>query len=206
MKGCRRSAIEVLVAARDSWLRELICFSIARHDPLRVAAAVDRLSLVAELLRSRGATVTAVEAALISHPLPAGALDVFRNSPVVIFGLKPEAEGLHELLRTGARGFLTPCCTLADFRNALVTVSSGGLCLCPTLAQVLAKERMDDAIAQPVQQPLSHREEQVFKGVKEGLTSKEIASQMHISKRTVDAHRASIGRKSAQDLHRPYSA
>jgi len=42
---------------------------------------------------------------------------------------------------------------------------------------------------------LSPREREILKNIGEGLTSSEIATRVHLSKRTVDAHRAHIMRK-----------
>ena len=121
----------------------------------------------------------------------------------------PEMSGL-ELLRTlKQRGVPDPVVMIsgqADLPDAVDAIKAGALDfiqkpfrkarLLEVLEQAFAILREREA-RDEVQRSiiLSPREKQVLQGLAEGLTSKHIARDLGISSRTVEMHRANLGRK-----------
>ena len=83
-------------------------------------------------------------------------------------------------LRAGARGFVLKTVSPKELTAAIATVSKGGLYLDPEVASVFDPEQ------------LSAREREVLLLAAKGLSSKEVASRLFISERTVQTHLASI--------------
>jgi len=95
-----------------------------------------------------------------------------------------------ELLRSGIRGFLDPFASTSEFLEAIEAVADGRYSVSESITQNLIKN-----IAGSFQQEaspldkLSNRERQTLSLVAEGLSSKEIASQLGLSTRTIETYR-----------------
>ncbi|MDR3231319.1 MAG: response regulator transcription factor [Synergistaceae bacterium] len=88
-------------------------------------------------------------------------------------------------LRAGARGFVLKTVTPKELTAAIATVARGGLYLDPEVASVMGERDFDP-------EQLSTREREVLVLAAKGLSSKEVASRLFISERTVQTHLASI--------------
>jgi len=88
-------------------------------------------------------------------------------------------------LRAGARGFILKTATPEEITRAINTVAKGGFYLDSEVASA-----MGDGEFNPEQ--LSAREREVLMLASKGFSSKEVASQLFISERTVQTHLASI--------------
>lgn len=87
-------------------------------------------------------------------------------------------------LRAGAKGFVLKTTSPEALAKALQTVMSGGLYLDSEVASVVGLD--------PHLEDLSPREREVLLCAAKGLSSKEVASELFISERTVQTHLASI--------------
>lgn len=94
---------------------------------------------------------------------------------------------------TGVKGFLSKCATTSELMTAIEKILGGRHHLSDrTLdiaAETSAKRRKGRSVLQRI---FSRREIEVLKLMTLGLTSKEIAGKLFISKRTVDRHRSSL--------------
>jgi DNA-binding NarL/FixJ family response regulator len=98
------------------------------------------------------------------------------------------------MLRAGASGYVLKTCGAEEVMGAIRTVASGQTYLTPAIAEVVVKDfvRMHpDADDSPFVQ-LSDREREVLQLIAEGFATKEIASRLHLSEKTVATHRAHI--------------
>ncbi len=88
-------------------------------------------------------------------------------------------------LRSGARGFVLKTAPPDELTRAIKTVSNGGLFLDSEVAGAVGEnDLMPDSI--------SVREREVLLLAARGFSSKEVASRLYISERTVQTHLASI--------------
>ena len=98
------------------------------------------------------------------------------------------------MLMVGAAGYLLKDCSVEELTAAIRGVNRGSIYLSPNVASIVIKKyvrQLKDSgkYALPA---LTPRENEVLQLVAEGKTSKEIASLMHISVKTVDTHRRQI--------------
>jgi DNA-binding NarL/FixJ family response regulator len=122
----------------------------------------------------------------LSKKLPSTRVLVFsgQENPVVV----------KQMLEAGAHGFVEKTASLVELRKGLSTIAAGGTYFGPAIANVLRT-----VVAHPESGTspdfLTEREREILQLVAEGNTTKEIASKLGISAKTVDNHRTNLMRK-----------
>lgn len=106
-----------------------------------------------------------------------------------------------EMLNAGASGYLLKDCALEELTNAIKTVVAGKTYLSPSISDVVVQDYVQNypqarASAFSV---LSQREREVLQLLAEGKTTKQIAKRLHISPKTVEAHRLRVMDKLGMD-------
>jgi len=117
---------------------------------------------------------------------------------VLILTVHPEHERLLPLLDAGARGYLTKEAASRDLLEAIRVVAAGEVYVRPAAARLLAAALIPKAAAETARdrfETLSEREQTVLTLVAQGYSGAEIARQLGISSKTVDAYKHRIQQK-----------
>ena len=137
-----------------------------------------------------------------------------QTTQVLILTMHESEEYFLQSLRMGAAGYLVKKAAPTDLIAAVRTVASGGIYLYPglakalvraylapgesgspsTLAEGLSRTTKSVELVQSLRK-LTPREMEVLKLVAEGFTNQEIADQLVLSIKTVQAHRANVMEK-----------
>ncbi len=121
------------------------------------------------------------------------------EASVIILSMHVEDDIVVEALRSGASGYVLKEGLLDELMEALRVVGEGGTYLSPEIASVLVRKLLDrnggSSRDRATLDILSVREMQVLQMISEGNTTKEIASQLGLSPKTVDNHKANIMKK-----------
>ena len=133
-----------------------------------------------------------------------GVARALKSTPmaIVILTMHKERELFDAALDLGIKGYVLKDSAVTDIVEAIKSVAAGRAYLSPSLSDHLLDRRQKREVlgkSKPGLAALSPMERQVLALIAEDLSSKEIAAQLDISPRTVDAHRANICRK--LDLH-----
>jgi len=106
------------------------------------------------------------------------------------------AEDVIDVIRAGARGYVTKTISGAELTDAVHRTADGDAVFSPRLAGfVLDAFRSGDAVADPELDQLTSREREVLQLIARGYKYKEIASRLHLSPRTVESHVSAVLRK-----------
>ncbi|UCF07020.1 MAG: response regulator transcription factor [bacterium] len=117
---------------------------------------------------------------------------------VIILTVHSEENYLYEALKAGANGYLLKERTADELLDAIDTVINNETYLSPNFPQKLLQSynkmvrsgRKQDEFSR-----LTKREREILQLIAEGYTSKEIAEDLFISRKTVENHRANIMNK-----------
>lgn len=113
--------------------------------------------------------------------------EVKKRFPAVkVLILTMHREYLHQALSAGAEGYLLKEDADRELFSAIDKIRHGRTYISPRLRDDLAEDEV------PVLEPLSARETEVLHLLSGGKTNREIAANLSISVRTVEAHRATI--------------
>lgn len=99
------------------------------------------------------------------------------------------------MLQLGAMGYVTKNSSKEEMIAAIIEVSEGKKYICEEVKNILAQQELDETAAQGDMNNLSRREIDIFKLIKEGMSSKQIALELDISLKTVEVHRYNILKK-----------
>ena len=116
------------------------------------------------------------------------ALERNPNLKIICLSMFGDENYYSRMVEAGAKGFLMKDSSMEEVFAAIEAVMSGEEYFCQAVMQSIsnAMRRHDDIDS------LSERETDVLIGICRGLSTQEIAEELFISKRTVDAHRANI--------------
>jgi DNA-binding NarL/FixJ family response regulator len=107
------------------------------------------------------------------------------------------AEDVIDVIRAGARGYVTKTISGAELTEAIHRTADGDAVFSPRLAGfVLDAFRSGDTASSDAElDQLTSREREVLQLIARGYTYKEIAGRLHLSPRTVESHVSAVLRK-----------
>jgi DNA-binding NarL/FixJ family response regulator len=112
---------------------------------------------------------------------------------VLILSVRDSRTAVEEALRAGVSGYVLKSSSPKELIEAIEVVRDGESFLSPTVTHHLV-----DAVAHPTDgvhsslSQLTHREREVLQLIAEGNSSKEVATLMGVSLKTVESHRSSL--------------
>ncbi len=188
----------ILVADDHPFFREGVRAWVDRQPQLRYCGEINSKSGLREAIRSAQPDLVLLNLALERQD-PAGAVRRLRREfpqvRLLVLIDKDQVLAGESALRAGAHGLITKDQDPQDFLLALTTVQQGDIYLNKSLTALMLKkayfgERTDDVTGR-----LSGRELQIFGLLGQGYGTREIASKLGLSRRTVNVHRENIKHK-----------
>jgi DNA-binding NarL/FixJ family response regulator len=183
------------------------------HALFRAGVRAELAGLV-EVLAEAGDVADAVRAIVEHKPdvvlldvhMPGGGgveviREVGRTRPVQRFlalSVSDAAEDVIAVIRAGARGYVTKSISGAELADAVRRVRDGDAVFSPRLAGFVLDAfagQLPDAEVDPDLDQLTTREREVLRLIARGYMYKEIALQLSISVKTVEAHVSAVLRK-----------
>ena len=109
---------------------------------------------------------------------------------VLILSMHDDERYLFEALKAGASGYVLKAQADTDLLAAIRAVERGEPFLTPAAQRTLIKDVLERGGGS--EEELTPREEEIVKLVAEAHTNEEIGELLHISKKTVERHRANV--------------
>lgn len=193
----------ILLADEHTIFRDAIRGLMERRDDLRVVGEAEDGPAASRLIETLAPDLVVTE---ISLPHLSG-IEVTRRAiragsrcRFLVLSSDDSGSHLQRALAAGAAAFVCKTDPSAQLLEAVDAVRVGRRYVSPSMAHHLVEivASGNDAPAEGCR--LSSREREVLQLVAEGLSSKEVASSLGISTRTVESHRASLMEK--LDIHK----
>jgi DNA-binding NarL/FixJ family response regulator len=186
--------IHVILADDHAMVREGLRLVLRAAPDIAVIGEAASGTAALELARRMTADVIVVDL-----DMPGGGVDVVHDlaeatphGRVLILTVHAEQERLLQLLEAGARGYLTKEAASNDLVDAIRVVAAGEVYVRPSAARLLAAAVVSQRAGETARgrfQALSEREQTVLRLVAQGYSGAEIARQLGISTKTVDAYK-----------------
>ena len=128
------------------------------------------------------------------------------NIKVIALSMHSDRKFVREMLAAGASGYLLKDSAFEELGTALAAVINNQTYLSPKIADTVIKDYLGkiDTTESKTSPSLTNREREVLQLLAEGRTTKEIASKLCVSIKTIETHRKQImeklGLKSVAEL------
>ncbi|MGI9592614.1 MAG: response regulator [Myxococcota bacterium] len=191
--------ISVLIADDHSVVREGLRRVLESEPDIGVCAEASDGEEVLEMLREHRPDMVILD---ISMPKLSGLETLERvkarhpDLKAVLLSFRADPPLIQSAVSLGADGYLLKNARKEEILAAIREVMGGGCYFSPPVAREIVEQLREPGRkgGEPFTQ-LSPREREVLRLIAEGLAAKEIATQLSISTKTVEAHRTSLMRK-----------
>lgn len=118
------------------------------------------------------------------------------ESKVLALTMMSDNQHIKQMMNAGALGYILKNCTEEEVKEALRTVNSGETYYSSEVTEVVMQSMMKKKPMKSshmvVEIPLTEREKEVLRLIIKEYTNQEIADELFISPRTVDAHKRNL--------------
>jgi two-component system response regulator NreC len=121
----------------------------------------------------------------------------FPQVKVIALSIHSNRAFVVDMLKAGASGYVLKECSFIELVEAIQTVMDGGVYLSPRVAGVVVSDYVQRLakVAESPLETLTERQRQALQFIGEGKNTKQIALQLHVSTKTVEADRRKIMEK-----------
>jgi DNA-binding NarL/FixJ family response regulator len=179
-------------------IRETWSFLLGKNENFDVVAECGDGERAIELARDKRPDVVLLDI----NMAPMSGFDVLKmirkyspGSKIIGVSMHSQPAYAKKMLRLGAKGYVTKNSPRQEMLEAIAEVSNNRVFICQEVKNILSDQLLNSDQVNPDINNLSDREMQIVRALKEGLSSKEIASELNISLKTVEVHRHNILKK-----------
>lgn len=190
--------ITILIADDHKLIRETWTYILNSDDRFEVVAEVGDAEQAVELAKELAPNIVLMD---INMPPFNGfeATEQIRKvspeSKVIGVSMHSQPAYAKKMLQVGARGYVTKNSSKEEMFNAITEVYNGNKYVCDEIKTIISDQLLDDNQDVPSVNSLTEREMQIIHHIREGHSSKEIATHLDISLKTVEVHRHNILKK-----------
>lgn len=120
----------------------------------------------------------------------------YPNLKVIALTMMGEGHHIKQMLAEGALGYLLKNCGEDEIKQAIHTIMKGGTYYSPEVTNIIInnirKVKPKAPLKVNLEMPLSEREKEVLHLILKEYTNQEIADELFLSIRTVDAHKRNL--------------
>lgn len=193
--------IKIILVDNHNLLREGLKTLLDQQPDMKVIAEADNGRDAIDLVRKMSPQVVVMDVIMPNfNGIEATQKVLKENEKVKVLALSVHADIRYvvEMLKSGASGYILKDCAFSDLANSIRCVMKGEVCLSPAISEKIVDDYLsilnkDDKYT--IASPLTTREKEVLQLIAEGKGTKEMAEMLHLSIKTVEAHRQNIMKK-----------
>ncbi len=116
------------------------------------------------------------------------------NIKVIALSMHHDKQFVSEIFKAGASGYLLKDCAFDELEHAVNIVMDGKTYINPQIASLVIESLVNQpqATSQKTFSLLTDREREVLQLISEGESTKEIASKLSVSAKTIESHRRQV--------------
>ncbi|HVV03040.1 MAG: hypothetical protein BGO55_14430 [Sphingobacteriales bacterium 50-39] len=190
--------VSIMIVDDHTLIRETWSFLLGKNENFEVVAECGDGERAIELARDKRPDIVLLDI----NMAPMSGFDVLKmirkyspGSKIIGVSMHSQPAYAKKMLRLGAKGYVTKNSPRQEMLEAIAEVSNNQIYICQEVKNILSEQMLNGDQMNPDINNLSDREMQIVRALKEGLSSKEIASSLNISLKTVEVHRHNILKK-----------
>jgi len=190
--------VSIMIVDDHTLIRETWSFLLGKNENFEVVAECGDGERAVELARDKRPDIVLLDI----NMAPMNGFEVLKmirkyspGSKIIGVSMHSQPAYAKKMLRLGAKGYVTKNSPRQEMLEAIAEVSNNQVYICQEVKNILSEQLLNGDQVNPDINNLSDREMQIVRALKEGLSSKEIASELNISLKTVEVHRHNILKK-----------
>jgi DNA-binding NarL/FixJ family response regulator len=191
-------AIKVMIADDHKMVRDGIRAILEKERDIEIAGEAANGRELIDLAAALKPDVILLDIS-IPHLDGVGAVELLRNADfqpkILVVSMHNERHFVDKMLKLGVSGYILKNSSSDELVSAIKTVYSGKKHLSPELIDGIMGDYHSPGKKDLPQVTLSERETLIVRKICEGKTSKEIASELGLSKKSIDLIRSQIMEK-----------
>jgi len=193
-------SIRILLADDHAIVRHGLAQAIEQEEDIEVVGQAENGLSTVELARELAPNIVIMDIAMPDLNGIEATRQIQRDLPdvkVIALSMHSEKHFVTEMFKVGAMGYLLKDCDYDELVRAVRTVAEGKTYLSPSVSGTVVDKMIgrEEGTPSNVFQVLTPREREVLQLMAEGNTTKQIGLLLHISPKTVEAHRLRIMNK-----------
>lgn len=197
-------SIKVLLVDDHAIIREGLRSLLEKQPGMEVIADTDDGRKAIELVRERLPDIVLMDITMRGLNGIEATRQITALSPavkVIALSIHSNRRYVTDMLSAGASGYILKECLFDELVQAIQAVAAGGCYLSPRITDVVVNDYIKrlSAVADSPLETLTSREREVLQFVAEGRSTKQIALELHVSTKTIEANRRQIMDK--LDIH-----
>jgi DNA-binding NarL/FixJ family response regulator len=197
MKEDNKMPIRILLADDHAIVRHGLSQSIQREKDMEVIGQAENGISTVEMVRELSPDIVIMDISMPDLNGMEATREIIRDFPQVkVIGLSMHSakKFITEMFKAGASAYLLKDCKFEELAEAIRTVMSGKSYISPEISKEVVESYIKTAEQKQssVFSTLSKREREVLQLLAEGQTTKQIGLKLHISPKTVEAHRLRV--------------
>jgi DNA-binding NarL/FixJ family response regulator len=192
--------IRVVLADDHAIVRQGLARVIQQAEDIEVVGQTSSGRDAVELVRTLGPDILITDISMPDLNGVEATRRILRERPqmrVIALSMHSSRQFVTEMFQAGAKGYLLKDCDCDELFQAIYAVAQGNCYVSPSIGDVIVDDLLSDkaASAPTASSVLTAREREVLQLMAEGRTTRQIALQLHISPKTVEAHRLRVMNK-----------
>ncbi len=196
----KNKKINLILAQRHQMLIDGIAPLIDNQDDMKLAGTCNDSETLFEMVKSKKPDIVLLDLNVPeedSISMFSKIKNKYKDLKVIALSGQTHKHIIAQTLRAGASGFIVKESGLEDLLEAIRAVSDDQVYICPRSKEILVDTYVSEFSAEAEGQGknLTDREYEVIRQLSEGCSSKEIAVNLNVSSKTIDACRRDIMHK-----------
>jgi DNA-binding NarL/FixJ family response regulator len=193
-------SIRVVLADDHAIVRHGLGRAIQQEADMEIVGQASDGHATVELVRELQPDVVVMDISMPDLNGIEATREVLREVPevkVMALSMHSAKRYVTEMFRAGASGYLLKDCEFDELARAIRTVAEGKTYVSPSISSVVVEDLVhtEEHSVPSAFSLLTQREREVLQLLAEGRTTKQIALRLHISPKTVEAHRLRVMNK-----------
>lgn len=193
-------SIRIVLADDHAIVRHGLGQGLQREEGMEIIGEASDGRSTVEIARERRPDVVVMDISMPDLNGIEATREIRREAPgvkVIALSMHSAKRYVAEMLRAGASGYVLKDCDFAELAQAIRTVVEGRTYLSPSIGDAIGNDlsQTPGETQTTAFSLLTQREREVLQLLAEGKTTKQIALKLHISPKTVEAHRLRVMNK-----------
>jgi DNA-binding NarL/FixJ family response regulator len=187
----------VLLVDDHAMLREGLHSLLEKQDDIEIVAEAEDGRKAIDLVRELMPDVVIMDITMPNLNGVDATRQIIQQFPIVkviALSIHSNRRFVVDMLRAGVSGYILKECLFDELVQSIRAVTTGGTYLSPRITGVVVDDYVDRLSGTTGSQftALTGRQRQVLQALAEGKTTKQIALELHVSPKTIEANRRQI--------------